>query len=166
MDISPYLGYIRMYFPPSEWERANCITLKENGAQDPAAIGEEGLIDCGQGAVQARSWGLFQILDACWNPELNPNSPFTAAQWALVTDPNVNVWMASIIWKRSGWNAWTTCSYCDCCNLPYDEPIPHPEGPVPPTVIPPEIVKPAGAGVAVFGLGALVVGLMLLPIGK
>jgi hypothetical protein len=98
-------------------------------------VAEEGDIDCGQGAViGARSWGIFQILDACWNPDMPNNSPFTREQWARVLDPNVNTWMASVIWSRSGWRAWTTCAYCGVCAVE-GGPIPHPRRPV--EVLPP-----------------------------
>jgi hypothetical protein len=169
--LSPYYDLIRLYFPSSEWERANCIANEECSPDrvgyPETCIGDEGLTDCGHGAVQSRSWGPFQILDSCWNPDLNPNSPFTHEQWAMVLDPNVNTWMASVIWSRSGWGAWTTCGLCEACNLPYDTPIPYPNGPVSPQdIVVADIITAAGAGPAVFGLGALIIGLMLLPVGK
>lgn len=167
--LSPYYDLIRLYFPPSEWTRANCIANNECSPDrvgyPQSCVGDEGLTDCGHGAVQSRSWGPFQILDSCWNPDLNPDSPFTSEQWTMVLDPNVNTWMASVIWSRSGWGAWTSCGLCEACSV-VGSAIPYPNGPVSLTVIPPEIVKPPGAGPAVFGLGALIVGLMLLPVGK
>ena len=167
--LSPYNDLIRLYFPPSEWARANCIANNECSPDrvgfPETCVGEEGLIDCcGLGAVQARSWGPFQILDACWNPDMPNYSPFTREQWAEVLDPNVNTWMASVIWSRSGWGAWTTCGLCEACGVAGGD-IPYPNGPISLTVIPPEIVK-VGAVPAVFGLGALILGLILLPVGK
>jgi len=126
---------IQTYFPEREWQNALCMAKAECGSATPcypqACVTAQGLIQCGDGqAVEARAWGPFQILDACWNPALNPASPFTAAQWAQVLDPNVNVWMASAIWSASGWEAWTTCNECKLCqSLPGD--IPYPDGPLP-----------------------------------
>jgi len=29
MSDSPYIGYIQKYFPPDQWDNANCITNAE-----------------------------------------------------------------------------------------------------------------------------------------
>ena len=132
MPNSPYHYLIQRYFPPEQWEVADCISTNEcleDTPGYPECIVDEGLIDCGFGPVEARSWGLFRILDACWSPELFPDSPFTPKQWEQVLDPNVNTWMASVIWERTGWRAWTTCELCEACDIP-GGPIPYPRGPL------------------------------------
>lgn len=158
MALSPYYSYIQRYFPESEWGRANCVSLHEcDPSRDgyPATcIGDEGFIDCSGNPtnIRAKSWGPFQILDACWNPDLNPNSPFTPQQWAKVLDPNVNTWMASVIWSGGGWRAWSTCDYCDACQV-RGGPIPYPRGPIedqippPPPPPPPDDVMNSGVDV-------------------
>ena len=161
MPNSPYYYLIQRYFPPEQWENADCISMKEDPSQDPSAVNEEGAIDCGQGVVaRARSWGLFQILDACWNPDMPNNSPFTPEQWANRLDPNVNTWMASIIWSRSGWGAWTTCEACQVCDVGAGA-IPHPEGPVSDEVPPDGDGEPIiiGGGLGLLALvGAVAIG--------
>jgi len=167
-----------MYFPPSEWERADCVSRCECSPDRPGYPGScinpnEWVQDPEGNVYQAASYGIFQILDAVWDPSKNPNSPFTPEQWAMVMDPNVNTWMASVIWSRSGWIAWpgTTdpsgcCYQCDACSVAGGA-IPYPDGPVlPPGIVPADIVTAGGAGTAVFGMGALLVALMLLPVGK
>lgn len=161
--------YIRRYLPPSEWERARCITRREcNPGREgypESCVAEEGMIDCGNGVVRARSWGPFQILDACWNPAMNPRSPFTREHWAKVLDPNVNTWMASVIWSSSGWRAWTTCAGCEVCGVT-GGPIPYPRGPVedaeiPPTPPQPHDGEPSMIVPLIFG-AALVAGAVVL----
>jgi hypothetical protein len=164
MPQSPFYPYIQAYFPREQWEIADCIQVKEcsptrEGYPD-SCVAEEGLVDCGHGPVQARSWGIFQILDACWNPALNPDSPFSPQAWAQVMDPNVNTWMASVIWSRGGWGAWTTCSLCDACSIPGGA-IPHPDGPL---ISPPPLVyipPPGSRAPAVFGVGLILFAIAL-----
>lgn len=129
---NPFIGIIRLYFPPTEWARASCVA---NAECDPASanyptacMGDEGGINCGAGDRQARSFGIFKLLDVCWDPAMQSASPFTAEQWARVMEPNVNTWMASVIWSRYGWRAWTTCEDCVACAIP-GGPIPYPRGP-------------------------------------
>ena len=132
MAQSPYYHLIQRYFPQEQWEIADCILTHEcppDSLGYPGCVRDEGLIDCGYGPAEAKSWGLFRILDACWNPEMHPESPFTTEQWAQVPNPNVNTWMASVIWERAGWRAWTTCDLCDACDI-VGGPIPYPRGPV------------------------------------
>lgn len=165
----PYRYLIQRYFPASQWENAECISRREcspdRQGYPASCIGYEGWIDCGQGPVEAHSWGIFQVLDACWNPAMNPNSPFTPQQWAQVLDPNVNIWMASVIWSRSGWGAWTTCGadYCNICDVP-GAAIPYPRGPV--TEEPPIIPIPGpsfGGAPALVGVSMLAIaGILLL----
>ncbi len=97
---------------------------------------------------------------------MNPSSPFTAAQWASVLDPDVNTWMASKIWSIGGWALWTTSepSICNCQGVPGGA-IPYPDGPVatvdnppPPGESPP---PPGNASVAVVVGGAMVAGAII-----
>jgi len=157
----PYRYLIERYFPASVWDDAECISTHEcspdRAGYPQSCVGDEGLISCGHGPQQARSWGPMQILDACWSPYMNPNSPFTPAQWGMVLDPNVNFWMASVIYSRSGLGAWTTCGVCNACDVT-GGPIPHPDGPVEPPIPPPPPLPPgegAGVGVVIGGLMAL-----------
>lgn len=133
MAPNPYMSLMQTYFPKEEWDRANCIA---NSECNPSAVGypngcisDEGNINCGAGARLSHAYGVFKLLDSCWDPEMNPTSPFTPEQWAKVIDPNYNTWMASVIWSRYGWRAWTTCETCAACDIP-GGPIPHPRGPV------------------------------------
>ena len=162
----PTLQYlIQKYFPPSEWDRAACISNAEcsqNRENYPqSCIADEGLIDCaGPSPVYAKSWGPFQILDACWSPYLNPSSPFTREQWDKVLDLEYNTWMASVIWSISGWSAWTTCGTCAACDVPGGA-IPYPSGPALPEQPPYEIIPQPGeqvvssAPLVIIGLGLL-----------
>ncbi len=155
--LSPYFYLIQRYFPPDQWQNANCITIEECPSQNPAYINtDQGLIDCGNGPVQSKSYGLFQILDACFDPSLTPTSPFTTEQWAQVLDPNINTWMASVIWSAGGWIRWTTCDVCGIRDVPGGV-IPYPDAPllVPPppelTVTNPMIpIIAVGVGIGVF----------------
>ena len=162
MAQSPNYYLIKRYFPPEQWEIADCISRREcspdRQGYPESCVGDEGWINCGHGPVAAHSWGIFQILDACWNPDMNPNSPFTAEHWAQVLDPNVNTWMASIIWERSGWRAWTTCDFCDACDI-VGGPIPYPRGPVYDDDGPVIPTPGAGLGVAPAFLGISLVGI-------
>lgn len=167
--LSPYIGLIQRYFPPAEHERANCIQLAECCPDDAgfptSCVRPIGAVDCGGLVVQnAVAYGIFGILDACWNPALNQGSPFTAAIWSQVMDPEVNTWMASVIWSRNGWGVWTTCGKCDACVNPGPPPtgatypIPFPDGPA--TSLPPSTMQSALVPIAVIGVGAAVYALM------
>ncbi len=130
----PNRPYIERYFPETQWDAASCITQHEcspdREGYPGSCVADEGPINCdGSSGPPAHSWGPFQIFDACWDPARNPNSPFTPEQWALRLDPNVNAWMASVIWERAGWRAWSTCEGCDVCGV-RGGPIPHPRGPM------------------------------------
>ncbi len=169
MANSPYFSLIQKYFPESEWERADCISTHEcspsRDGYPKTCVANEGMIQCGSGgAVLAHSWGIFQILDACWNPDMNPNSPFTREQWAQVLNPEINTWMASVIWSRSGWSAWSTCDLCDACNVPGGS-IPYPNGPAPeapPPPPPPPILEVGSAAPLLLGgLGLIASGILL-----
>jgi hypothetical protein len=155
---------VSLYFPGSEYDRAWCIATREcpptpmpqSGIQFPECVKDEGLIDCGAGPVQAKSWGVFGILDACWDPSLNPDSPFTPELWSRVLEPNVNVWMASVIWSANGWRAWTSCEPCNACDV-MGGPIPYPRGPVEDVERLPSLARP----LVLVGLGAAFVGLAI-----
>jgi hypothetical protein len=43
-------------------------------------------------------------------------------------EPDINTWMASVIWSRSGWRAWTSCPTCAICEVRGGA-IPFPRGP-------------------------------------
>lgn len=144
---SAFYDLIRLYFPPGEHERANSVALTECPTGDPLQVRDEGWVDCGQGQREAKSYGVFRLLDVCFDPALSPESPFTVEQWARRLDPNVNVWMASVVFSRYGWRAWTSCGEAEACEYA-GLPIPYPRGP--------EADLP-GAGGLVW-LGALALG--------
>lgn len=155
---SPFYSLIQCYFPPEQVENANCISLMEADPADPrypAVIKAQGSIVCGGDAVEAKSYGLFGILDACWNPDMRVDSPFTAEQWAKVLDPNMNTWMASVIFAANGWRAWTTCGDCQLCNV-VGVPVLNPRGPVdcsqPGSILPLAVAIVAHAGILAIGV--------------
>ncbi|RJQ43377.1 MAG: hypothetical protein C4534_08245 [Gaiellales bacterium] len=162
MPDSPYFQYIQRYFPAEQWENADCISTHEcspsREGYPESCIGFEGYIDCaGRPTADPRySYGPFQIFESCWDPGKNPNSPFTPEQWSQVLDPNVNTWMASVIWSRSGWSAWSTCHGCGVCDVQGGA-IPYPDGPIydipDPGTLPGEI---SAVSVFLFGMALLV----------
>ncbi len=162
---------IRAYFPESEWDRALCIATHECSPSrerwPESCVGYEGYIDCsGRPTSDPRySFGPFQIFESCWDPGRNASSPFTPEHWAKVLDINVNTWMASVIWSRSGWRAWSTCVYCEACDIQGGA-IPHPEGPI--ALEPPPPPPPVGsiAGVFLVGIMMLIGGLVLTRQGR
>lgn len=135
MAMRPYTPFVQRYFPIAEWERAECVIEQECPSSSPgwpySCVREEGLMSCGTDPTprQAHAYGMFGLLDVCYDPAANPGSPFTPYQWMNVLDPNVNAWMASIIWSYAGWRAWTTCPGCNACDV-LGEPVPYPRGPV------------------------------------
>ncbi len=165
---SPYFRYIQRYFPEAEWDNANCITWREctwGSPTYPNCIADEGYLRCNENApyVNARSWGVFQLLDACYDPDINPSSPFTREIWAQRLDPNVNTWMASKLWSAYGWRYWSTAAPCELANS-VGGVIPYPRGPVyddepcifdcePPLLVSVSIV-PLVLGVGMIGLAA------------
>ena len=155
MPFSPLWQHITRYFPESQYANADCIQIKECPADTPGfphVVTVQGAIDCGYGLVDARAHGPWQILDACFDPALTPESPFTPEQWAGVYDPNVSTWMASVIYSTYGWRAWTSCSACGVCEV-RGLPIPHPRGPVFPGgggLSLPLVLATGGAIVALF----------------
>ncbi len=117
---------IAVYFPEQERERALCIAQAEAVT---AGVRDEGMVDWGQGLKPAKSYGPFALVDVCWDPAMNPASPFSPEQWANILDPNVNVWAASVVWSHGGWRSWTTCGACGACEVA-GGPIPYPRGPI------------------------------------
>ena len=149
---SHYVGYIQRYFPPSQWDNADCITLHEVTDQNPNAVSP------------TDDWGLFQINRPTWDPDRNPLSPFTREQWAHVLEPNVNVWMAAHIYSRSGWGAWATASLCGVQNVP-PGPVPFPNAPIVVQEPPFEVitVPPSGGAAAVSNTSFLTaMGLLII----
>jgi hypothetical protein len=125
---------IRTYFPEGEWEHADCILRHEcpptTEAYPAGCVREIGNYRCNGVEGLARAWGAFGLLDVCWSPEVQSDSPFTPEQWARVLDPNYNVWMASRIWSLYGWSVWTTFNQCGIQSVEPGGTIPHPEGPL------------------------------------
>ena len=164
--VSPYLSLIQRYFPSAQWEIANCLSLAEccPDRQDyPHCVTPQGSVVCGgEPVTNASSYGLFGLVDACWNPAMNASSPFTPAQWAQVLDPEMNTWMASVVYSLQGWSAWTSCSSCpDSCTNPGPPPagerwpVPFPNAPAPPEQERPSVLLTlapilVGAGVYVL----------------
>ncbi len=169
MPESPYFNLIQKYFPESEWGCADCISVHEcspnREGYPQSCVANEGMIRCRPDlpAVPARSWGIFQILDACWNPDMNPGSPFTREQWAQVMDPEMNTWMASRIWSGGGWGLWSTRDvYCPECTSS-GGPTPYPDGPAPapPPPAPPPVERSGAAPLILGGLALMAGGLLL-----
>lgn len=165
------LSLIQEYFPVEEWNNAQCIVNHECPPGDPGypcnCVREVGPISCLSVSSQnGRALGPFGLLDTCWDPGLNSASPFTADAWHLVLDPNVNAWMASVIWSHYGWSAWTTCPDCNLCDRTTGGDIPHPDGPLVnlsfcPTPPPPEQSGSSLAPYVVAGAG-IALGLILI----
>lgn len=161
----PYRYLIERYFPASAQDDAECIAGREcdpmRAGYPQSCVADEGVISCNPNTLpylQSYSYGPMQILDACWSPYRNPASPFTPEQWGMVLDPNVNIWMASVIWSRRGFAAWTTCGACGVCDVPGGA-IPYPDGPVLP--FPPSPL-PGGVGLTmVLGIGLVLTGALM-----
>jgi len=156
---------IRTYFPEGAWGDADCIMRNEcpptSQAYPAGCVREIGRYFCNGVELMARAWGPFGLLDACWDPAVQPDSPFTPDQWARVLDPNYNVWMASRIWSQYGWTVWTTFNQCGIVGVNPGGDIPHPEGPVPELsgVVP--IGTMAGTATLFLGAAALGIGALL-----
>jgi len=158
-----YDELIQVYFPPPQWQAAMCITAIECPPQSldyPRCVVDAstgGPIQCtgGQVVEHPKAYGLFGILDACYDPTLNPGSPFTPEQWGQVLEPEMNVWMASVIWSLHGWEAWTTCRICEVCQVEGGD-IPYPLGPRAPVQPPSQAMLIAGA-IGGIALGAILV---------
>ena len=154
---TPFAGAIARYFPDDQLDNARCI--QRNECSDGACVADEGYINC-QGTSasgMAHSWGGFQILDVCWSPYINPESPFTKEQWDRVLEPEMNAWMASAIWSRSGWRLWTTCEKCEVCGV-LGGPIPYPRGPIDGEITSPPIQSNNPLPTILLGLGLLLTG--------
>ncbi len=124
LEGHPFRAWIETYFPVSEWERAACVSFAEcppNLSGYPAT--------CVQENFGSKAFGIFGLAEQAWDPEVNPLSPFTRDEWARAMDPNVGTWIASVIWERNGWRAWTTCLDCGACAV-RGGPIPYPRGAV------------------------------------
>lgn len=185
-----YAGLISLYFPADQVPNATCILETETLLRAPecGSTPPESCVvsipdmSCysGQAVQPAKAYGLYGIVDVCWNPALaGSNTPFTADEWAKVLDPNYNVWMASVIFSIAGWRAWTTCPACPNCppcvyaNPPCliacslgicsvaGEPVPYPRGPTTPGTayggVSPWIIYGA-IGVSIYALAAVDLG--------
>ena len=150
MPEHPFDHFIQRYFPSDQWENAACISLAEVPTDAPGypdVVRSVGPIECAGVAVEdAQAYGIFGILDVCYDPAISLTSPFPQHYWDRVLDPNVNTWMAALIWSINGWEAWTTCASCNVCDVDGTI-VPHPRHPVEEGLNP--IV--VGAGVAVLG---------------
>lgn len=177
MDAAAQLKRLRQlitaYFPEAEWAHAECIARKDClGPQScvelvnvqgfcPSATDDRGTRPIEDGSILPYAFGPFLIVDTCYRPELNEQSPFTVEQWARVRDDNVNVWMASVIWARYGWAAWSNCPECfgvrsvTCHQSTSGGIIPHPEGPIDSL----SLLPPSPGGVSGLGLPLLAAGL-------
>lgn len=168
---SPYAGLIQRYFPPEEWEHADCIQLREcptSALNWPYCVNTN--------SPTSHDFGIFQVNDYWWDPTRNERSPFTWSQWQQVLDPNMNVWMASVIWQQGGWSRWSTAPLCGLQGDHGGGQIPYPNGPVvdvlpqpgPPQdgmgTTPPPGGWPVSTG-AGAGAGALSIGTVFLGAG-
>lgn len=160
------LALIQEYFPEAAWNDAQCILEQECPLASPqwqtGCIVPVGGYYCGSvETANAKAWGPFGLLDICWNPSLNPDSPFGGDLWAMVRDPNVNTWMASKVWSLYGWGAWDTCPRCGICDTAPGGAIPHPDGPINVEIPPAE-----GLPLPLILLGAAALGLAGLTLAS
>lgn len=144
--VDVYAPLVSTYFPADAVPAALCILQRQielADSRDPASVitpVTSGQTSCGSAGGGA--YGLFGIVDACWNPALvGPDAtPFLPNEWEMVLDPNTNVWMASVVWSIAGWRPWATCQGCNLtnapgvppqsiCNVP-GEAVPYPRHPV------------------------------------
>jgi hypothetical protein len=172
--VAQYLPLIQTYFPAEQVGTAGCILGEEVTLALTNCLSPESCVTPLPTAVQcysdqspgpASAYGLYQIIDQCWNPALaGGQTPFTDAEWAAVLDPNTNIWMASVIWSIGGWRSWTTCDACQWACLTPGGPIPYPRGPVTNPVYPPTnyvatplyyAVSAAAVAAALWGLAGL-----------
>ena len=100
-DLDVMKSLIAEYFPADQVEEATCILNAEcppgSDGWPASCVAGQGQVDCGAGLRDAAAYGPFGLLDTCFDPAMNPTSPFTPEQWAMVLDPNVNTWMASVV---------------------------------------------------------------------
>jgi len=88
-----YMEYIKKYFPEDQWDNAYKIMIAESSG-DPSAVRPE---DKNPGG--GKDTGLFQI-----NSKYHPEA---YSQYDL-TNPEENIKAAADIWKKRGWNEWTS----------------------------------------------------------
>ena len=169
MITTQYYSLIQRYFPPEEWEHAACISAAEcppgSSGYPASCTRNAGVLQCGAGMpyVNASAYGLFGILDACWDPAVNLDSPFTHELWARRLEPEVNTWMASVIWSRSGWRAWTSCADCRLCDFRGGA-IPFPRGPD--EGLAPTLGAPLTGGQILLGLAFAIGGIVYMVAAK
>ena len=84
---SPYYSAIQRYFPREQWENANCISVAEcspdqEGYPNTCESPVQGPLQCGDSPTVdlPKSYGVFGLLDVCWDPAINPLSP-VPAEW-------------------------------------------------------------------------------------
>lgn len=163
---------IETYWPESEWVNAKAMLANILTAYQPPACHADPVNCVARGGphetcydwqtpAQTHRYGLWLITDACWNPDLAAaETPFTAAEWAQVLDPNVNTWMASVIWSIGGWGKFNGCN-----DIYGDDPIAgvrstlclHRGGPVPQPRHP-VAVSAGGSGLIVAALAVAAIG--------
>jgi len=92
----PYGTYIAMYFPKWEWKRACKVMKYESGYRRYARS-------------RTNDHGLFQInwRYHAWR--------FGWCKWKIY-NPKKNIKVASQIWKRNGWCAWTVGRHLGYCH--------------------------------------------------
>jgi len=88
---TPWVNYVKKYFPRSEWERAIKVFLGESGG-NPRAIGDVYPI---RGQL-IPSYGIAQIRALPGRP--SPQE---------LLDPEKNIQYAAQLWRTQGWKPWT-----------------------------------------------------------
>lgn len=79
-------------FPANEIVTAIAVALAESDGE-PTATHKN------SDGAQSTDYGLWQI-NKYWNPDT-----FSLGDWS---DPRINAKMALVVWKRQGWNGWST----------------------------------------------------------
>lgn len=76
------------HFPDDEVDTALCI-IRHESAGDPQADNP-----------RSTATGLFQILESLWGPHFDVST-------TDLLEPRTNIDLASDIWKKQGWGAWS-----------------------------------------------------------
>ena len=86
---------VERHFPPDEVDTALCIIGHESNG-DPTADNPV-----------STATGLFQVLESMWGPKYGVTTP-------QLQNPEVNTRVASNIWERLGWGAWSPYQRGSC----------------------------------------------------